>query len=166
MLGREIVYGQSTVYLCLSKYIGFENTHTHIATVASGTEGGTAVSCMESHMNRRPLGSIHPNSIRETELHTECRRRQERESLYSIFVPVKDSAIAASCDEPLAASRVGRTPRGGSTQSATPRGLDCGYRVPSGKVGLVSVHLCESGHRASPTSPRLKRDMTFGVGSV
>ena len=83
MLGREIVYGQSTVYLCLSKYMGFENTHTHIATVASGTEGGTAVSCMESHMNRRPLGSIDPNSIRETELHSECRRRRERESLYS-----------------------------------------------------------------------------------
>ena len=31
------------------------------------------------------------------------------------FVHVKDSAIAASCDEPLAAGRVGRTPRGGST---------------------------------------------------
>ena len=42
----------------------------------------------------------------------------------------KDSAIAATCDEPLAAGRVGRTPRGGSTQRATPRGLDCGYRVP------------------------------------
>ena len=28
---------------------------------------------------------------------------------------VKDSAIAASCDEPLAAGRVGRTPREGST---------------------------------------------------
>ena len=36
----------------------------------------------------------------------------------------KDSALAASCDEPLAAGRVGRTPRGGSTQRATPRGLD------------------------------------------
>ena len=34
-------------------------------------------------MDRRPLGSIDPNSIRETELHTECRRRRERESLYS-----------------------------------------------------------------------------------
>ena len=78
------VYGQSTVYLCLSKYIVFENTHTHIDTiVASETEGVAAVSCMESHMNRRPLGSIDPNSIRETELHTECRRRRERESLYS-----------------------------------------------------------------------------------
>ena len=88
VLGREIVNGQSTVYLCLSKYIGFQNTHTHIATtaVASGTEGVAAVSCMESHMNRRPLGSIDPNSIRETELHTECRRRHsrgERESLHS-----------------------------------------------------------------------------------
>ena len=96
VLGRQIVYGQNTVYLCLSKYIVFENTHTHIATAASETEGVAAVSCMESHMNRRPLGSIDPNSIRETELHTECRRRRERESLYSIFVPVKDSAIAAS----------------------------------------------------------------------
>ena len=85
VLGREIVNGQSTVYLCLSKYIVFENTHTHIATtaVASGTEGVAAVSCMESHMDRRPLGSIDPNSIRETELHTECRRRRERESLNS-----------------------------------------------------------------------------------
>ena len=36
----------------------------------------------------------------------------------------KDSALAASCDQPLAAGRVGRTPRGGSTQRATPRGLD------------------------------------------
>ena len=34
-------------------------------------------------MNRRPLGSIDPNSIRQTEIHTECRRRRERESLYS-----------------------------------------------------------------------------------
>ena len=83
VLGRQIVYGQNTVYLCLSKYIVFENTHTHIATAASETEGVAAVSCMESHMNRRPLGSIDPNSIRETELHTECRRRRERESLNS-----------------------------------------------------------------------------------
>ena len=34
---------------------------------------------------------------------------------YFFFVHVKDSAIAARCDEPLAAGRVGRTPRGGST---------------------------------------------------
>ena len=51
--------------------------------MASETEGVAAVSCMESHINRRPLGSIDPNSIRETELHTECRRRRDRESLYS-----------------------------------------------------------------------------------
>ena len=101
-----------------------------VTTAASETEGVAAVSWIESLVIRRPFGSIDPNSIRETELHTECRRRRERESLYSIFVPVKDSTIAASCDEPLAAGRVGRTPRGGSTQSATPRGLDCGYRMP------------------------------------
>ena len=92
-----------------------------------------------------------------------CSRQVTRLLLRSASV-IKDSAIAASCDEPLAAGRVGRTPRGGSTQSATPRGLDCGYRVPSGKVELVSVHLCDSGHRASPTSPRLERGVTFGVG--
>ena len=66
-------------------HIVFENTHTHIATAAGETEGVAAVSCMESHMIRRPLGSIDPNSIRETELHTESRRRHnrgERESLH------------------------------------------------------------------------------------
>ena len=42
----------------------------------------------------------------------------------------KDSALAASYGEPLAAGGVGRTPRGGSTQRRTPRGLDCGFRVP------------------------------------
>ena len=42
-----------------------------VTTAASETEGVAAVSCIESHMIRRPLGSIDPNSIRETELHTE-----------------------------------------------------------------------------------------------
>ena len=71
-------------FACLNTYlVVFENIHTHIDTaVASETEGVPAVSCMESHMNRRPLGSIDPNSIRETELHTECRRRREREAGY------------------------------------------------------------------------------------
>ena len=50
-------------------HIVFENTHKHIATAASETEGVAAVSCMESHMSRRPLGSIDPNSIRETASH-------------------------------------------------------------------------------------------------
>ena len=29
VLGRQTVYGQKTVYLCLSTYIVLENTHTH-----------------------------------------------------------------------------------------------------------------------------------------
>ena len=57
-----------------------------VTTAASETEGVAAVSWIESLMIRRPLGSIDPNSIRETELHTESRRRHsrgERESLHS-----------------------------------------------------------------------------------
>ena len=56
-----------------------------------------------------------------------CSRQVARLLLRSASV-TKDSA--ASCDEPLEAGRVGGTPGGGSTQRATPRGLDCGYRVP------------------------------------
>ena len=37
-----------------------------VTTAASETEGVAAVSWMESLMIRRPLGSIDPNSIRET----------------------------------------------------------------------------------------------------
>ena len=52
VLGRQTVYGQKTVYLCLSTYIVFENTHTHgnvrVTTAASETEGVAAVSWMES----------------------------------------------------------------------------------------------------------------------
>ena len=51
-------------------------THTHNA--ASETEGVAAVSWIESLMIRRPFGSIDPNSIRQTELHTESRLRQPR----------------------------------------------------------------------------------------
>ena len=65
-------------------------THTHsnvrVTTAASETEGVAAVSWIESVMIRRPFGSIDPNSIRETELHKESRRRHsrgERESLHS-----------------------------------------------------------------------------------
>ena len=50
------------------------------------TEGVPAVSSIESLMIRRPFGSIDANSIRETELHKEPRRRHsrgERESLHS-----------------------------------------------------------------------------------
>ena len=38
-----------------------------VTTAASETEGVAAVSWIESIMIRRPLGSIDPNSIRETE---------------------------------------------------------------------------------------------------
>ena len=100
VLGRQTVYGQKTVYLCLSTYIVFENSHTlrvtnaasetggrscylmdgvvdrvvRVTTAANETEGVAAVSWIESLMIRRPLGSIDPNSIRVSELHTECRR--------------------------------------------------------------------------------------------
>ena len=68
--------------------------HTHSATViaqrgACNNYGQRYRGCscclmdIESLMTRRPFRSIDPNSIRETELHTECRRRRERESLYS-----------------------------------------------------------------------------------
>ena len=49
-----------------------------MTTAASETEGVAAVSCMESHMIRRPLGSIDPTSIRETEFQTESRCRHNR----------------------------------------------------------------------------------------
>ena len=68
--------------------------HTHSATVIAqqgacnnyGQRYRGCTCCLvdtESLMIRRPFGSIDPNSIRETELHTECRRRRERESLNS-----------------------------------------------------------------------------------
>ena len=52
VLGRQTVYGQKTVYLCLSSYVVFENTHTHsnvrVTTAASETEGVATVSWIES----------------------------------------------------------------------------------------------------------------------
>ena len=68
--------------------------HTHNATVIAqqgacnnyGQRYRGCTCCLmdtESLTIRRPFGSIDPNSIRETELHTECRRRRERESLNS-----------------------------------------------------------------------------------
>ena len=59
--------------------------HTHSATVIAqqgacnnyGQRYRGCTCCLmdtESLMIRRPFGSIDPNSIRETELHTECRR--------------------------------------------------------------------------------------------
>ena len=49
--------------------------HAHGATHAQRDKGGVAaVKWIESIMIRRPFGSIDPNSIRETELHTEFRQ--------------------------------------------------------------------------------------------
>ena len=74
VLGRQTVYGQKTVYLCLSTYIVFENTHAHsnvrVTTAASETEGVAAVSWIESLMIRRPLGSIDPVSYTHLTLPT------------------------------------------------------------------------------------------------
>ena len=58
------------------------HSNVRVTTAASETEGVAAVSWIESLMIRRPFGSIDPNSIRETELHTDCRRRREREACY------------------------------------------------------------------------------------
>ena len=61
VLGRQTVYGQKTVYLCLSTYIVFENTHTHsnvrVTTAASETEGVAAVSWIESWIEYVPGSS-------------------------------------------------------------------------------------------------------------
>ena len=54
------------------------HSNVRVTTEASEKEGVAAVSWIESLMIRRPFGSIDPNSIRETELHTECRRRHSR----------------------------------------------------------------------------------------
>ena len=105
VLGRPIVYGQNTVYLCLSKYSVFENTHTHIATATSETEGVAAVSCLESRMNRRPLGSIDANSIRETELHTESRRRLNRGEREFTPRPRRHRERDAACQRAAATRR-------------------------------------------------------------
>ena len=60
------------------------HSEVRLTTTASVTEGVAAVSwiSIESLMIRRPFGGIDPNSIRETELHIECRRRREREACY------------------------------------------------------------------------------------
>ena len=64
--GRQTVYGQNTVYLCLSKHIVFENTLTlrivRVTTAASETEGVPGVSWMESWTRlacRRPGPGAH-----------------------------------------------------------------------------------------------------------
>ena len=71
-----------------------------------------------------------------------------------IFVHVKDSAIAASCDEPLAAGRVGRTPRGGSTHLVPAATVTTGAK-PHGQQQLarnLEVERAVMGQRCRPQS--------------
>ena len=65
-----------------------------------------------------------------------------------------DSAIAASCDEPLAAGRVGRTPRGGSTHLVPAATVTTGAK-PHGQQQLardVEVERAVMGQRSRPQS--------------
>ena len=64
----------------------------------------------------------------------------------------KDSALAASCDEPLAAGRVGRTPRGGSTHLVTAATVTTGAK-PHGQLQLarnLEVERAVIGQRCRP----------------
>ena len=73
---------------------------------------------------------------------------------FFIFVPVRDSAIAASCDEPLAAGRVGRTPRGGSTHLVPAATVTTGAK-PHGQQQLardLEVERAVMGQRCRPQS--------------
>ena len=69
-----------------------------------------------------------------------------------IFVHVKDSAIAASCDEPLAAARVGRTTRGGLTHLVPAATVTTGAK-PHGQQQLahnLEVERTVMGQRCRP----------------
>ena len=73
---------------------------------------------------------------------------------FFFFVPVRDSAIAASCDEPLAAGRVGRTPRGGSTYLVPAATVTTGAK-PHGQQQLardLEVERAVTGQRCRPQS--------------
>ena len=74
--------------------------------------------------------------------------------IFFFHVHVKDSAIAASCDEPLAAGRVGRTPRGGSTHLVTAATVTTGAK-PHGQLQLarnLEVERAVTGQRCRPQS--------------
>ena len=73
---------------------------------------------------------------------------------FFIFAPVKDSAIAASCDEPLAAGRVGPTPRGGSSHLVPAATVTTGAK-PHGQQQLardLEVERAVMGQRFRPQS--------------
>ena len=77
-----------------------------VTTATSDAEGVAAVSWIESLMIRRPFGSIDPNSIRETELHTECRRRHSRGESESLHSPQHDRVRDAARQRAAATRRM------------------------------------------------------------
>ena len=82
-----------------------------------------------------------------------CSRQVTRLLLRSASVTT-DSAIAASCDEPLAAGRVGRTPRGGSTHLVPAATVTTGAK-PHGQQQLardLEVERAAMGQRCRPQS--------------
>ena len=96
-----------------------------VTTAASETEGVAAVSWIESLMIRRPLGSIDPNSIRETELHTKSRRRHSRGVRESLHGPQLDRERDAARQRAAATRREQWT-----VLSGTSSGLYCLQRAP------------------------------------
>ena len=80
---------------------------------------------------------------------------RERSSIQRLLQVVTNFAQPAASDA-----------RGGDTQRRERHyaALIAAIVATSGKIRLDSVHLCDSSHRASPTSPRLERGMTSGLG--
>ena len=76
-----------------------------VTAAPSETEGVAAASWIESLMIRRPLGSIDPNSIRETELHTKSRRRHSRGERESLHSPQLHRERDAACQRAAATRR-------------------------------------------------------------
>ena len=96
-----------------------------VTTAASETEGVAAVSWIESLVIRRPFGSIDPNSIRETELHTESRYRRSRGEREPLHSPQLDRERDAARQRAAATRREQRT-----VLSGTRSGLYCRERAP------------------------------------
>ena len=80
---------------------------------------------------------------------------RERSSIQRLLQVVTNFAQPAASDA-----------RGGDTQRRERHyaALIAAIVATSGKIRLDSVHLCDSSHRASPTSPSLKRGTIFGLG--
>ena len=75
----------------------------------------------------------------------------------------KDSALAASCGELLAAGEVGRTRTGSLTQRVTQHGLNCGYRLRIWQDRTrIGPSVRQQPRRFSNITE--KRGMAFGLG--